>query len=63
MRARKHRTKREPISSVGRGHAGMDDGALADANKAEAATTNKLELTKPKQLVLSDVRTINSLVE
>ncbi len=41
----------------------MDDGALADANKAEAATTNKLELTKPKQLLLSDVRTINSLVE
>ncbi len=36
----------------------MDDGALADANKAEAATTNKLELTKPKQLVLSNVRTI-----
>ena len=41
----------------------MDDGALADVNKAEAATAKKLELTKPKQLVLSDIRTINSLVE
>ncbi len=41
----------------------MDNGTLTDANIAEAATTNKLELTKPKQLVLSNVRTINSLVE
>ena len=39
----------------------MDDGVLAYANKAEAATTSKLKLAK--QLLLSDVRTINYLVE
>ncbi len=39
----------------------MDDGALAYANKAEAATTRELKLAK--QLLLSDVRTINSLVD
>ncbi len=40
----------------------MDDGALAYANKAEAATTSKLKL-KRKQLLLSDVRNFNSIVE
>ena len=39
----------------------MDDGVLAYANKAEAATTSELKLAK--QLLLSDVRNINSLVE
>ena len=39
----------------------MDNGVLAYANKAEAATTSELKLTK--QLLLSDVRNINSLVE
>ncbi len=39
----------------------MDDGVLAYANKAEAVTTRELKLAK--QLLLSDVRTINSLVD
>jgi hypothetical protein len=38
-----------------------DDGVLAYANKAEAATTSELKLAK--QLLLSDERNINSLVE
>jgi hypothetical protein len=36
----------------------MDDGVLAYANKAEAATTSELKLAK--QLLLSNVRNINS---
>jgi hypothetical protein len=48
-------TKRRPMPRR------MDDGALAYATKADAAMTSELNLAK--QLLLSNVRTTNSLVE